>query len=73
MADSVNSESNADGATYFLAFGSQVTEDSNAAASVEPAPGDDWLMDTLQTLSPIPVMALGILGLFWVRRHTTEL
>ena len=32
-----------------------------------------WLSEVLQTLSPLPVLALGILGLFWVRRHTAEL
>ncbi len=73
MADSVNSESNPDGAIYFVAFGSPVTEDSNAAPSPELPASNDWLVDTLQTFSPIPVLALGILGLFWVRRHTTEL
>ena len=27
----------------------------------------------LQDLSPLPVLALGLLGLIWIRRHTTDL
>ncbi|MDH3644506.1 MAG: hypothetical protein OES38_20540 [Gammaproteobacteria bacterium] len=38
-----------------------------------PIPANDQLTEILQTLSPLPVLALGILGLFWVRRHTAEL
>lgn len=27
----------------------------------------------LQDLAPLPVLALGLLGLIWIRRHTTDL
>ena len=34
---------------------------------------NEGFSDTLQTLSPGPFLALGILGLFWIRSHMVEL
>lgn len=43
----------------------------------ERAPGTDGAPDgadpTFQTLSTLGALALGVLGLLWVRRHTSDL
>ena len=59
--------------------GSQVAlerEANTLRSSSEPTPDaapTSEFNQLLQDLSPLPVLALGLLGLFWIRRHTTEL
>ena len=71
-ADAVVLSSPAEASTTALesTYGSSASESPSLAG---PIPAGDWLTEVLQTLSPLPVLALGILGLFWVRRHTAEL
>ena len=81
VADSgaLNSHSEAGRPVIESAYGSPASEDSSLAglipAAVLPnsAEGGEGFSDTLQSLSPLAVLALGIVGLFWVRKHTAEL
>jgi len=72
MADVGVLSSPAEASTTVLesTYGSPASESPSLAG---PIPANDQLTEILQTLSPLPVLALGILGLFWVRRHTAEL
>lgn len=52
-----------------------------ADAEIQPPRGEDSadvsasseITQLLQDLAPLPVLALGMLGLFWIRRHTADL
>jgi hypothetical protein len=64
------SQSEATTSVLESAYGSSTSEGSSMVGAM---PNGNRLTDILQSLSPLPVLGLGILGLFWVRRHTAEL
>ena len=70
----LNPHSEASTAVVESTYGSPAAEDSSLAGMIPAAaPAGEGLSETLQSLSPIPILALGFLGLFWIRKHTTEL
>jgi hypothetical protein len=80
VAASAWNVAHADSAIGNQVIGNQVTQSSvemnTLRSSGEPTPEaapTSEFNQLLQDLSPLPVLALGLLGLFWIRRHTTEL
>jgi len=73
-SDALNSTSEESTSVFESAYGSAPGEDSSPAGRIPAsAQTSHGFSETLQSLSPLPVLALGILGLFWVRKHTAEL
>ncbi len=66
----LNAPSEASTALPESTFEPTAQDDSSPAGAI---PASDELTERLEAWSTLTVIGLGIFGLFWVRRHTSEL
>ena len=68
--DALNAPSEANTELTGSTFEPATQEDASPAGAI---PASDELTERLEAWSTLTVIGLGIFGLFWVRRHTSEL